>query len=303
MEMTSRTASPPRVLLLGADGMLGRAWRALMENRSEARGDRLIATNRQTCDISDAGSIRAAFDSCAASPPKSGPTLVINCAAYSDVDGAESNEAQADQINGPAVGELARCCAEAGALLVHYSTDYVFNGRATSPYPIDTPRDPINAYGRTKAHGESLLEASSCRFLLVRTSWLYASWGKNFVITIANLARQRPELRVVDDQQGRPTSVEHLARTTLALVEQGAKGIRHVTDGGECTWYEFARRIAGRANSQCRIEPCTSDKFPRPATRPPYSVLDLTETEADVGPMPHWSANLDAVLDQLEVKP
>ncbi len=273
--------------------MLGRAWRALLE----PRGDQVTMAGRHSCDLSDADSIRAAIGPVAASSPN----LVINCAAFSDVDGAESNESQADEVNGKAVGELARCCAEAGALLVHYSTDYVFNGRATSPYRTDAPRDPINAYGRTKAHGESLLEASACRHLLIRTSWLYAPWGNNFVVTISNLARQRPELRVVDDQRGRPTSVDHLARTTLSLVEQGAEGIRHVTDGGECTWFEFARRITGRANPDCRIQPCTSQEFPRPAPRPAYSVLDLAVTEAASVPMPHWSENLDAVLDRLEM--
>ena len=286
--MASTIPSPKQVLLLGADGMLGRAWRALLE----AADIPVTSCGRQACDLSDTRSIRAAIDSA--------PRLVVNCAAFSDVDGAESDEPQATAINGEAVGELARSCGEAGAGLIHYSTDYVFNGRATSAYRTDTPRDPINAYGRSKAVGEALLQASRCRFLLIRTSWLYAPWGKNFVRTIAKLARQRQTLQVVDDQRGRPTSVEHLARTTLWLHDRGTEGIHHVTDGGECTWYQFACRIGARVNPDCNIEPCTSSQFPRPATRPAFSVLDLAETEAIAGPMPHWTANLDKVLDRLE---
>jgi dTDP-4-dehydrorhamnose reductase len=209
-----------------------------------------------------------------------------------------------ERINGTGVGELAQCCRRAGATLVHYSTDYVFNGQASQPYPTDHPHDPCNAYGRSKALGESLLLASGCRHLLVRTSWLYAPWGKNFVRTIAGLVRTRPSLKVVDDQRGRPTSAEHLAAMTLVLLQHEATGIFHVTDAGECTRCDFAGAIATFVRQQhgsaAIIEPCSSDQYPRPARRPAYSVLDIAQTQSLLGPMPAWQDNLRIVMGRLE---
>src|SRR5690606_14409224 len=139
------------------------------------------------------------------------------------------------------------------------------------------------------------------RLLLIRTSWLYAPWGKNFVLTIARLAKEKPELRVVHDQRGRPTSAEHLARASLALLEAEAHGTFHVTDGGECSWFELAREVARTVAPSCAVHPCTSAEFPRPALRPAYSVLDLSETEARLGPMPDWRANLADALRRATV--
>ncbi len=275
--------------MIGADGMLGRAWRRLLNDRGRA----CTAVNRDTCDLSRDADVEATVDG--------SHCLVINCAAYSNVDEAESETQAAQLINGAAVGTLGRRCAAVGALLVHYSTDYVFNGRSTTPWRVDQPTDPINAYGRTKAMGEQLLRDSDCRFLLLRTSWLYAPWGSNFVLTIAALAGQATQpLRVVHDQTGRPTSAEHLAKTSLQLIEDGHTGTWHVTDGGACTWYEMARRVVQHVNPNSAVEPCTTQQFPRPAPRPPYSVLDITETEAVVGPMPHWKQNLSDVLKRIE---
>ncbi len=197
-----------------------------------------------------------------------GTRLVINCAAWTDVDGAESSESAADAANGTGVGALAIRCAQVGAFLVHYSTDYVFNGQATSPYRVDQPRAPLNAYGRTKAHGEELIEASGCPHLLIRTSWLYAPWGKNFVRTIYKAAKDRPSLRVVNDQRGRPTSSEHLAAASYALIQGNAQGAFHVTDGGECTWFDFAKEIAHAANPACRVDPCGTAEFPAQPSGP-----------------------------------
>jgi dTDP-4-dehydrorhamnose reductase len=241
--------------------------------------------------VSDAAAI-AAFE------PQAGD-WVVNCTAWTDVDGAETHEAQALAVNGDGVGALARRCTAARAKLVHYSTDYVFAGTASQPYPVDAPLAPINAYGRTKAAGERQIAESGCQHLIVRTSWLYAPWGRNFVRTIAQASSQREGLRVVDDQRGRPTSVQYLAATTAAVLSSGGGGIFHVTDGGECTWFEFAAAIAARVSPACRVEPCTTSEYPRPAKRPAYSVLDLSRTEALVGPMPPWQTNLQAVLDQL----
>jgi dTDP-4-dehydrorhamnose reductase len=277
------------VLLLGADGMLGRAWvDLLVEAGIEHR-----ATDVATLDITDAAAVTEAISE--------GVDAVVNCAAFADVDGAESRESEAAQVNerGPAV--LAARCRETGSLLVHYSTDYVFDGRASEPYEVAHPLQPMNAYGRTKAAGERRIRESGCKHLVVRTSWLYAPWGKNFVRTIARLARERDRLDVVDDQRGRPTSVEHLAGATMALMMRTAAGTFHVTDGGECTWYDFARAIATKVAPTCQVQPCSSDAFPRPAPRPAYSVLDLSQTEALLGPMPTWHENLDRVLERIDL--
>jgi dTDP-4-dehydrorhamnose reductase len=277
----------PHVLLVGHDGMLGTAWRLELDRRGIAHTD--VAMPQ--IDLRD----RATIDGL--DVPRAG--VVINCTGWTDVDGAERDEAGALAVNGTGVGWLAERCVAADATLVHYSTDYVFDGEATRPYPVDEIQRPLSAYGRTKAAGERKVWASGARALVVRTSWLYAPWGNNFVKTIAKLSRERPTLSVVADQRGRPTSADHLAATTWALLEAGARGIAHVTDGEECTWFDFATAIAERCGPQCRVSPCTTAEFPRPARRPPYSVLDLARTEAIAGPMPSWRDNLAQVLDRL----
>ncbi|MEM9064000.1 MAG: dTDP-4-dehydrorhamnose reductase [Planctomycetota bacterium] len=274
-----------RALLIGGSGMLGRAWQELLE-REALEHD---APPRTELDLGDADWDLAGYGT------------VINCAAWTDVDGAETHESEATKINGEAVGRLARACANEGATLIHYSTDYVFNGNATEPYPTEAPIEPLNAYGRSKAVGEAAIAESGCRHLTARTSWLYAPWGKNFVLTMANLTRSKDELRVVDDQRGRPTSAEHLASASLGMLRAGVDGFHHITDGGECTWHGFAQEInRTAADGRCTVHPCTSDEYPRPAKRPPYSVMDLSETEAAIGPMPDWRENLRAVISRLE---
>lgn len=275
------------VLLISPEGMLGCAWLQLLEQR----GVEVIAVSRPAFDLTDPSTWRT-LDFTAVD-------AVINCAAWTDVDGAETHEAAATAVNGEGVGQLARACAAAGTLLVHYSTDYVFPGDATTPYPVDAPLAPLNAYGRSKAVGELQIREAGGPHLVLRTSWVYAAWGNNFVRTMARLARERDVLRVVDDQIGRPTSAEHLAAVSLALVEAQARGTLHATDGGSCTWFELARHVAAAVRPECIVQPCTSAEFPRPAIRPAYSVLDLAPTEAIVGPMPLWPENVDRVLARL----
>ncbi|MGE0792533.1 MAG: dTDP-4-dehydrorhamnose reductase [Sandaracinaceae bacterium] len=275
-------------VVIGADGMLGAAWMNLLAHRGIPHRAALYPV----IDLSEPATIAAALD---VEPAD----VVINCAAYTDVDGAEADEAAANLVNGTGVGHLVDACDERGIPLIHYSTDYVFDGRASAPYAIDHPIDPVNAYGRSKRLGEEAVLASDGAHLMIRTSWLYAPWGKNFVRTIAGLAKSRPSLRVVDDQRGRPTSAEHLAELSLALYEGGARGVYHGTDGGECTWFGFARAIAARVNPACVVEPCTTAEFPRPAVRPAYSVLDLSGTEERIGPRAPWTEHLASVLDRL----
>lgn len=286
---------PPSVLIergvvvLGAQGMLGRALSVLLD----ARGLSFPEVDRDELDLADAGAV--------AKSKLPMDAIWFNCAAWTNVDGAETHEADALAVNG---GEgLATLCArlrDAGGTLVHVSTDYVFDGKATTPYRIDHPRNPVGAYGRTKAAGERAIEASGCEHLIARTSWLYAPWANNFVRTMAKLTRDKSELKVVSDQRGRPTSSEHVARSLVALVEAEARGTFHVTDGGECSWFELACAVRDGLGHTCDIRPCTTAEFPRPAPRPAYSVLDLTRTEALLGKMPDWRANLAEVLKRLE---
>lgn len=282
-----------RVLLIGGTGMLGRA----MTHELRSRGVRFESPTPDAFDLTRADHITQTVAA-------GGYSVVLNCAAYTDVDGAETNEAQATAVNGTAIARLATACKAAGSLLVNYGTDYVFDGRGTAPYTAEQPRNPINAYGRSKAAGEAALERSGAAFLQIRTSWLYAPWAKNFVRTIAKLGRERPTLSVVDDQRGRPTSAEHLARATLALLDEGASGVLAVTDGTASdrgvSWFEFAAEIVRLTGGSAKVEPCDSSAFPRPARRPAYSVLDLGPAETLIGPMPDWKANLAEVCRRLE---
>jgi len=276
------------ILLVGDRGMLGRAFRALLDRKARA----VSGFDLPDFDAADPAQVATVF-----AKPWS---ALINCAAYTNVDGAEANEQAAMRGNATAPRILADACKRAGIPLVHFSTDYVFAGDAATPYPVDAPLQPLGAYGRTKAAGEEAVRQSGADHLILRTSWLYAPWANNFVRTMAKLTRDKPALKVVDDQRGRPTSAEHLARTALDLLDRGARGSFHVTDGGECTWYEFTVEIAKLLGRTCTIAPCTTAEFPRPAPRPAYSVLDLSKTEALLGPMPDWHTNLANVIARLE---
>ena len=276
------------ILLVGDRGMLGRAFRELFTRAARS----YQGFDLPDLDAADGAQVAALF--------RKPWSALINCAAFTNVDKAEADEVAALRGNATAPRVLGQACATAGIPLLHFSTDYVFDGKASRPYRADAPVDPLGAYGRTKAAGEQAIAASGARYLIVRTSWLYAPWGNNFVRTMDRLPRDKPSLKVVHDQRGRPTSAEHLAATALALLDRGATGTYHVTDGGECTWYEFTREIARRLGRTCTIAPCTTAEFPRPAPRPAYSVLDLSQTEALLGPMPDWRANLADVLSRLE---
>jgi dTDP-4-dehydrorhamnose reductase len=276
------------ILIVGDRGMLGRAFRELLTRLARA----YHGVDLPEVDAAEPSQVADLF-----SKPWS---AVINCAAFTNVDAAETNEAAAFRGNATAPKLLAEACARAGIPFLHFSTDYVFSGQATAPYPVDAPMQPLGAYGRTKAAGEDAIRAAGGRHLIARTSWLYAPWANNFVRTMAKLTRDKPSLKVVSDQRGRPTSAEHLAKTALELLDRKASGTFHVTDGGECSWYDFTVSIARELGRTCEIQPCTTAEFPRPAPRPAYSVLDLSKTESLLGPMPDWKANLASVLARLE---
>lgn len=288
-------ANADAILLIGAGGMLGRAWRELLDARHIA----YIAPPRAELDITHQDHVTRFITPVV--------RLVINCSGWTDVDAAEADEQGAIALNATGPGLLAARCEAVSAKLVHYSTDYVFDGQATSPYAADEPRSPLGAYGRSKAMGEVAIEAANPNpgpdpgnHLILRTSWLYAPWGKNFVRTIAKLGRIKDTLSVVNDQRGRPTSAQHLAAASLRLIEQNAAGIFHVTDEGECSWYDFACEIIRLDQSSCNVQPCSTDQFPRPAKRPAYSVLDLSKTTQALGTLPTWQHNLARVMHDLE---
>ncbi len=286
------TASPAdtaswRVLITGARGQVGRAWLELASS---------LGLHHHGIDADDLDLSRPEL---VTGDLVRGFTHVVHTAAWTDVDGAEQREAEATRVNGDAVAALARVCAAAGCTLLHYSTDYVFDAPAGTPIPVDAEPAPLNAYGRGKLAGERALCASPCRWLLVRTSWVYAPWGRNFVRTMLSLAASRPVLRVVNDQHGTPTSAEHLARCSLALLRLGALGVHHVTDGGVCSWHDLAQHVLAAAAPGVRVEPCATEDFPRPARRPRWSCLDVSATERLLGPMPGWRRNVDEVLRRM----
>ena len=294
MSHALRDITLSRVLVLGSRGMVGRAWTGLLC----AHGIAYDALGRDRFDLTDQSLLEAT--------DFSRYDLVVNCAAWTDVDGAEAQYEDAHLVNAEAVVLLGKACARAGTRFVTYSTDYVFNGCGAEPYQTDETRDPINAYGRSKAQGEEGLralanEAHADNWLCIRTSWVYAPWGKNFVRTIAGLAQSRSEIQVVSDQHGRPTSAEGLARTSLALVLADATGFFHATDVGACSWFEFAREIVRLIGADCQVRACSSDAFPRPAKRPHNSVLDLSKTEELVGAMIPWQHALADVVRRMGI--
>lgn len=281
----------PPFAIVGSTGMLGRAWCELLDARGQTHHDlHRGGTGVHHIDLANPATLTNL---------REGTQLVINAAGYTNVDACETDEAAATQINGTGVGQLAARCREIGATLIHYSTDYVFAGEATSPYPVDAPRNPVSAYGRSKALGEELLLASGCDHRLIRTSWLYAPWGKNFVLTMLKLIADKSSLKVVHDQRGRPTSAQALAAASLTLAEQAPSGVYHVADAGECTWYEFTGEILRLSGKECTLTPCTTAEFPRPAKRPAYSVLDLSQTEHYTGPLNDWKNNLTETVQRI----
>jgi dTDP-4-dehydrorhamnose reductase len=274
-----------RLLVTGAKGMLGRRVAA----DAGERGHEVFVTDLPELDLTDA---QAVFDFVGDLAPEA----VVHCAAYTDVDGAEAHEDVATRVNGDAAGHVARACEAAGAMLVHVSTDYVFAGDASSPYVESDEPDPRTAYGRTKLAGERAVQASGAPTAIARTAWLYGAGGKNFVDTVLSLAQTRDELSVVADQIGCPTWTGHLAPALIEVAERRAVGVHHLVGRGQCSWYELAVEVFDQAGVGCRVVPTTTEQFPRPAPRPPFSVLG-TEREQPVA-LPPWQEGLRAYLSE-----
>ena len=267
-----------RVLVTGAGGMLGQD----VGEELKSRGYEVIPLTRAELDITDGRAVREALS-------RHEPQAIINCAAYTKVDQAEEEYQKALEVNALGVRNLALACREADAVLVHISTDYVFDGSRFKPWGIYDQRNPINAYGQSKYLGERFLETIAPKYFLVRTSWLFGEHGPNFVETILKLAQEMECLTVVDDQWGCPTYTRDLARALADLLESGCYGVYHITNQGATTWYHFAREIVAAAGLSTPVKPVTSAEFPRPAKRPAYSVLDPFPLEETIGYLlPPW---------------
>jgi dTDP-4-dehydrorhamnose reductase len=268
-----------RVTVFGATGLLGKP---LMR---EWKADEVFPLGSNGADIRDIEQVRRAVAS-------TRPEWIINAAAYTDVDGCESNQELAFAVNWRGAVNVAQVAKESGARLLFISTDYVFDGLSTSPYEPDHQRAPRSIYGKSKAQAEEEIISVSPDACIVRTSWLFGVGGRCFPQTILKLASSRSEIDVVDDQRGSPTHAPDLARAIIALCHAGAKGIVHATNSGECTWFEFAREIVRVAGLNTQIHPTSSDKFVRPAERPKYSVLSPSSLNHYGVVMPHWKAAL-----------
>jgi dTDP-4-dehydrorhamnose reductase len=260
-----------------------------------ARGEDIVALSRSDLDITDSSRVNAAIGEHA-------PSIIVNCAAYTGVDKAEVEESLANAINGSSVELLAAAANAANALLVHISTDFVFDGTSTVPYEVTDRTAPVSAYGRSKLLGE-LAVTHAEKHLMVRTSWLFGVHGPNFVEAIRNQIRKGTKpLRVVADQRGRPTYTPHLANAIIRLARLAhespvARGIVHYADADECSWFDFARAIAEESNADVAIQPVTTDEFPRPAKRPAYSALSTERYERLTGVAPEsWREGLHEYL-------
>jgi len=272
-----------RVTIFGATGLLGKAL------IPEWTQDEVIGLGSKDVDIREVALIRSAVE-------RTCPDWIVNAAAYTDVDGCESNRELAFAVNHRGAVNVAEVAKAFGSRLLFLSTDYVFDGLATAPYETDHPRAPRSVYGKSKAQAEEEIGKRFPDACIVRTSWLFGVGGKCFPDTILKLAASRSEIDVVDDQRGSPTHAPDLAHAIISLCRAGARGIVHATNSGDCTWFEFAREIVKGAGLNTIIRSTTSDKFVRPAERPKYSVLSPRSLREYAITMPHWKAALGNYL-------
>jgi dTDP-4-dehydrorhamnose reductase len=288
-----------RVLVLGAGGMLARDL-----IRAAPPGTELLAPPESEADVTnEAVMVRAVTDA--------NPDVIVNCAAYTNVDGAEAERERAFLINGEAPGIVGRAVRRSGgrAVVVHYGTDYVFDGRGRRPYREDDVTGPLGVYGETKLAGERALAASGAEHLIIRTQWLFGLRGRSFPRTMWERATSGKATRVVNDQVGRPTYTVDLARATWKLIGMRGTASRrtdalvHVANDGHGTWYDVARRVFAAAGAPQLLAPCTTHQYPTPAARPAFSPLDTTRYESLAGgPLPPWEAAVDRFLDELRTE-
>lgn len=283
------------ILVTGANGQLGNEMRIV----TQGSNDNYVFTDVAELDITDAEAVKSAVRD-------NDINIVVNCAAYTNVDKAEDEREFAELLNAVAVGNLARAVRGNNGWLFHVSTDYVFGGtKNNTPCREDEPANPTGVYGATKLLGEKSVLSSGCHYIIIRTAWLYSEFGKNFLKTMLALTASRPQLNVVFDQVGTPTYAYDLAMAVFNIIESrkynGNEGIYHFSNEGVCSWFDFARMIAEYSgHAACDIQPCHSDEFPSKVTRPNYSVLDKTKIKKTFGiSVPYWTDSLKACMKNL----
>ena len=287
------------ILVTGGNGQLGNEMRIV----SQPSKDRYIFTDvveqdgvqTTILDITNLEAIRKIVRD-------NDVKVIVNCAAYTNVDGAEGNQELAELLNAKAPENLAIVMKEVDGLLIHISTDYVFGKEPyNTPCREDMVGTPTGVYGLTKLHGEQNIMASGCKYVIIRTAWLYSEFGKNFVKTMLNLTVTRPELKVVFDQVGTPTYAYDLAQTIVRIIERPVEGIYHYSNEGVCSWYDFTKMIAEYSgHTECNIQPCHSDEFPSPVKRPAFSVLDKTKIKQTFGiTVPYWTDSLKKCINNM----
>jgi dTDP-4-dehydrorhamnose reductase len=282
---STRYNATMRVTLFGASGLLGQ------ELVKELSGEQLTALSSKDADLRDQSRIREVIRD-------SRPDWILLSAAYTDVDGCESDRDRAFGVNCEGAVHVAQAAGEAGSRLMFLSTDYVFDGTKQSPYEISDARNPASVYGESKARAEERLLKILPEVCIVRTSWLFGHGGKCFPATILKLASSRPEVSVVNDQRGSPTFTRDLASALVQLCRASARGIVHVTNSGNCTWYDFALEIVRMSGMRTLVKPVTTAEFPRPARRPAYSVLSPDSLHAYNVHMPEWQDSLQRYLER-----
>lgn len=283
------------ILVTGANGQLGNCIR----NAAAGSTDNYIFTDVAELDITNPEAVEKTIRD-------NDIKIIVNCAAYTNVDKAESDVLLAEKLNAGAVANLVNAIKANDGTLFHISTDYVFGGDPyNTPCREDQKGTPTGVYGLTKLHGEQAIEASGCKALIFRTAWLYSEYGKNFVRTMLSLTATKPELKVVFDQTGTPTYAQDLADAIVRIISgrkfEGNEGIYHYSNEGVCSWFDFTKMIAEIAgNSECDIQPCHSDEFPSPVRRPAYSVLDKTKFKQTFGiAIPYWTDSLKKCIRNL----
>lgn len=285
------------ILVTGADGQLGRE----MQIASRGSRNRFIFTDiageHERLDITDPQAIADIVR-------ENQVNVIVNCAAYTNVDKAETDPETANLLNNIAAGNLADAMKAVNGTLIHISTDYVFQGDRNIPCREDWPTEPLGVYGKTKLAGEKSIEATGCASIIIRTAWLYSPFGKNFVKTMRDLTSSRESLKVVFDQVGTPTYAGDLAEAICRIIETGQldkTGIYHFSNEGVCSWFDFAKAICAMSGNTCDIRPCHSDEFPSPVARPHFSVLDKTRIKQTFGiRIPYWTDSLKRCIEEIE---
>ncbi len=283
-----------RILVTGANGQLGSEMRKL----GSVSPNEYIFTDVAELDITDKAAVMAFAE-------QNNINIIVNCAAYTNVDKAEEDEATAELINATAVRNLAEAVKAVDGTLFHVSTDYVFGADGNTPRTEDMPTNPLGVYGKTKLKGEQAIAEVGAKAIIIRTAWLYSEFGNNFLKTMLRLTKEKESLNVVFDQVGTPTYAGDLALVIFSIIEGnlyvGNEGVYHFSNEGVCSWYDFANEIAIAAgNLDCNVQPCHSSEFPSKVTRPPYSVLDKTKIKQTFGvDIPHWRDSMLYCLERL----